>query len=385
MSTAGRPASDAPAPSAIAERLDEATFVRLVATATGDALAATGVVARALRASEIPFQATVAPAFESPDRTTEADVTVGVGWDGPGADLVVPATATPASEQAHAVAAELGSAPVPVLALAGVLASEHSAGNGPVVETATDAGVSQRPGVGVPTADLETGLAHTTFVHAPFSGDEDAVAAALADLDLPDELDESDHRRVASMVTLSTLSTDDASDRASTALARVLRPHVAPDDCSFQTVEGYGDVLDVLARTTPGTGVALALGHDVRDEALSVWRDHTATAHDALATAATQRYDGCFVARDDEDRDAGVLETAVRLLADFRSPEPVTLFVSDEYAVARASEGYESPLGDAMASAASNVEGEAARTPGGARARFDVDASTFVGAFREAL
>jgi hypothetical protein len=312
-------------------------------------------------------------------------VTVGVGWDGPGADLIVPATTTPASEQAHAVAAELDSTPAPVLALAGVLATAHSAGNGSVVETATEAGVSQRPGVGVPTEDLATGLAHTTLVHAPFSGDEDAVAAALADLDLPDELDESDHRRVASMVALTTLSTAAASDHASTALARVLRPHVAPDDCPFHTVDGYGDVLDVLARSTPGTGVALALGHDVRDEALSVWREHTADAHDALETATTERYDGCFVARDTGSRDVGVLATAARLLAAFRSPEPITLFVGDGQAVARAREDCDLPIGDAMKTAATSADGVSERTPTGARARFDVDASTFVGAFREAL
>ena len=52
MSAAGRPNEDAPGRTAAAIR--EAGFVRLVATADGDALAATGLLARALEASASP-------------------------------------------------------------------------------------------------------------------------------------------------------------------------------------------------------------------------------------------------------------------------------------------------------------------------------------------
>ncbi|WP_204282247.1 hypothetical protein, partial [Serratia marcescens] len=44
-------------------------------------------------------------------------------------------------------------------------------------------------GVGVPTADLAAGLAHSTLVHASFSGDEQAAGAFLAELGLPPEPD----------------------------------------------------------------------------------------------------------------------------------------------------------------------------------------------------
>lgn len=44
------------APAGVVGLLEEAPFVRLVPTQTGDGLAAAGLVAKALRASGIPFK-----------------------------------------------------------------------------------------------------------------------------------------------------------------------------------------------------------------------------------------------------------------------------------------------------------------------------------------
>ncbi|WP_247008586.1 hypothetical protein [Halorientalis litorea] len=394
MSTADRHGESATAASDIASVCRDAGLVRLVAAPDGDALAATGVLARALDAADRPFQASVAA---DPDAAsvTDADATVAVGHDATTADCTLEPGTTPVSERAFAVAAELGEAD-PVLALAGATASDVTA-SGDVLDAARDTdgnGVERRPGLGVPTADLVDGLAHSTLVYGPFSGDVDAARAALADCDrmLAAEdatgLDETDHRAIASLVAIRTTTADDVPPRAATAVERVLRPHVGGP---FGTVEGYGDVLDAVAREQPGTGIALALGHDARDAALDVWRDHGERAHRALTSATTGRYDGLFVARGDaadlgiDGADAALVPvgTAARLLRDFRSPEPVALFVTDGRAAAAATEGHD--VASAMATAADSVGGVAAGSGRRARATFETDTAAFIMAFREAL
>ncbi len=67
MSATGREPTPATSPGDLAGSLREAAFVRLVSDATGEALAATGLLARAL--DDTPFQASVVRPFEDPDRT----------------------------------------------------------------------------------------------------------------------------------------------------------------------------------------------------------------------------------------------------------------------------------------------------------------------------
>ena len=78
MSAAGRPHEDAPGHAATAMR--DAGFVRLVGTADGDALAATGLLARALAALDTPYQASLAAVPGS--TATDADCVVAVGQIG---------------------------------------------------------------------------------------------------------------------------------------------------------------------------------------------------------------------------------------------------------------------------------------------------------------
>jgi hypothetical protein len=386
MSAADRPAGSAPTASDVAAACRDAGFARLVATADGDALAATGVIARALAERARPFQASVAEPPADLTRSTEADLTIALGRTDATADLSIPPGTTAISEVAFDAAGELGVAPDPLLALAGATAAPVEPG-GDLLEAATAAGVRQRPGVAVPTADLTEGLAHTTLVHAPFSGDTERARAALADLKLPAELDEDAHRRVASAVALRTVGAEDATPRAAARVERALRPYAI--DGPFATVGGYADVLDAVAREQPGTGVALALGHDTRASALDAWRTHGERAHRALRTATTGRYDGLFVARGtaadlgvDDAADVPV-GTVARLLRDFRSPEPVALFVTDGRAAAAATGDHD--LATAMTEAASGAGGSAAGTPRRAQATFEADTAEFIMALREAL
>ena len=368
MSTTGREQAPAPPASDVAAALDAADFVRLVSDATGEALAGTGVLARALDAAGTPFQASVVAPFADPDRTTEADVTVALGPEHAADHRLA---ATPAAT-AFAVTREFGTAD-PVLALAGSVAGGTL--DGTIAEAAEHAGLERRPGLAVPVADPTDGLAHSTLLSGPFSGAEDRARAMLADLDIGADPTGDDHRRLASLVALAV--TEDAPERATRAVARGLHPYVGGP---FETVGGYADVLNAVARERPGTGIALALGHgSVHESALSAWRTHAARAHAALADATTGRYDGLFVARGD----AMPVGTVARLVADFRAPEPVALVVTDGAAAARATDGRD--VATAMATAADTVGGESVGRDDCARAGFTVSTAKFIEAFREAV
>ncbi|ELZ91417.1 putative exonuclease Recj [Haloferax mucosum ATCC BAA-1512] len=309
------PAAQTPAADAAAT-LREATFVRLRVHTSGAAVAAAGVIGRALRTRNIPFRIR---ATNAPDTAANDDVVAVVGLSDADADLEID------PRDAVAVVRELDVAPDPVVALAGL----HAAGVSPAEDSelagaATDAGIESRPGVAVPTDDLADGLAHSTLVHAPFSADKEHTQAALADLSLPAELDADAHQRVASLVAIDA-TTGEAISRAATAVERVLHPDAAPSG-PFATVGGFADVLDAAVRETPGVAVALALGHDVRDAALEAWREHAQSTHDALREATTGRYESLYALSCDLSS-PGRLATVARLARDFRSPEPTVLAV----------------------------------------------------------
>jgi len=368
MSTTGRQNDGESAASDVAARLTDASFVRLLSGADGDAIAATGLLARAL--GETPFHVSVPDPLDAPT-APDADLTVAVGRSVPDADSTLTADSTPASETALAVCRGLDIEPDVPLALAGALTA--GAVGGRVGEAAT--ALERRPGVAVPTDDLADGLAHSTLLHAPFSGDPEAVRELLATVD--GETDEA-HRAVASLVALETVGAAEASAHSATAIERALRPHLGGP---FGTVGGYADVLDVVAREAPGTAVALALGHDATDAALAAWRRRATRAHEGLREASTGRYKGLFVVRD-ETADLPV-GTVARLAAGFRSPEPVVLALTDGRAAVTATDDRD--VTDPMATVASALGGTAAPTATGALARFDGDTAEFALRFREAL
>ncbi|MFC7155188.1 hypothetical protein ACFQPA_06935 [Halomarina halobia] len=309
MSTAGPPES-APDASAIAARLREAAFVRLFAAPDGDALAALGLLARALGERDVAYQASVT---RRPIADADADLTVAVGRSG--GDLALAGT-TALSVTASGVARALDATPDAALALAGA----YAAGDDPGAhaDLLDAAGLDRRAGIAAPTDDLADGLAHTTLAHAPFSGRPEAAAKALAGV-------EREGRTLASLLALSVLEGASDAPRASEAVERALRPY-APGG-PFDTLAGYGDVLDAVARARPGVGVALALGHDRRDAALDAWREHARAAHEAVREAALERYDGYVVVR---AACGSALDTVARLVRDFRSPEPIAVAIDGE-------------------------------------------------------
>ncbi|QCC57801.1 exonuclease [Natrinema thermotolerans] len=338
MATEGRSAPSSSATTA----LESAGFVRLIARADGDAIAASALLARALADRDTPYQITVGRTIAERARrmrapTADGDATVVVGTADATTDepIRLPATDRPAVLEAVDLVRDLGATPDPVLALAGVVAAGGDPGAGEsewLLESALERGlVDRRPGVAVPTADPVDGLAHSTRLHAPWSGDPEATREALADVAVdPDALEADDRRAIGSLVALDTVGADTATDAAAEAVGRALRPYATPE-AAVATLGGFADVLAALARTEPGTATALALGHDVRERALEGWRDHGRRAHAALADASIDRYDGLVVV----DVDDAPVETVARLAVDYRSPEPAALALGeDEAAIA---------------------------------------------------
>lgn len=355
--------SGADPPSAVADRLREAALVRLVAAGTGDGVAAAGLLAEALDRAGVAYQTSVVALPAPATRETDADLTVALGRPAPAADLQLGVDADPAAAEAFAVVREFGDQPgAVVLALAGVLA----AGREPDERLSEQ--LDRRPGLAIPVAEPGDGLAHSTLVHGPFSGSPEAATRLLEGL--------SDGRAVASAVALAVAGDEDGVPRGAVAVERLLRPRTGGP---VETVGGYADVLDALAREQPGRAVAVVLGAEV--DPVPVWRDHAERAHAAVRTAETGRYDGLLVARCEPPAPVG---TVARLLRDYRSPEPVVLSVGDGRAAMTATPDAGVDVGAALERAAGEAGGAAGGTPRRGRARFD-DQGAFVQATREAV
>jgi len=343
-----------------AAAIGDAGFVRLVGTADGDAVAAAGLIARSLEAIETPYQASLAAIPEPP--ATDADCTVAIGH--PTGDVVVDGDSL--AIEAASIVDDLASDAVdPELALAGAAC----AGVEPPEGMLERADLDRRPGLAVPTDDRIDGLAGTTLVHAPFSGDSSAAEDALERLGSPDD------RELASFVALSAI--EDAPPRAAEAVERALRPYVTD---RFGTLGGFADVLDALAREQPGTGIALALGHGVEPAATEIWRAHGQRAHTALRGADAGRYEGVYVSRLDGGSPA-FLGTVARLCHAYRSPEPITLAVTDGAAAAVGERAVEAPL----RAATTELDGKATVRNEHGTATFDGTIAGFTAAFREVV
>ena len=388
------------AAASLAAEVASAPFVRLYAHADGDSLAAAGVVAAALHERSLPFQVHVStdPAGELADATDDDSLTLAVttGQRSTADHALPPAgDSRPASVVAAAVSRELGVDPDRLLALAGVIAGGSlpgSDGSGGLLEAAEGAGlVERRPGVAIPTADAAEGLAYSTLIDAPFSGNREAAKAVLDELGIAAEstdLDDEARTRVGSRVAVDVSTAESATPAAADHVETALRPYATPRG-PFATLGGYADVLDVLACEQPGLAVSLALGANSVDDALAVWREHAADAHTALKNATTGRYEGVVVLRVDTDRPA-VLPTVGRLADRFRSPEPVAFVVNSpiegqRHAALVASEP--AGLADVAADVTDEFGGDAGGTP--TAATFSVDGeiadSELIAAVREAL
>lgn len=355
---------------ATAETLARAPFVRVVAASDGDSLAAAGILAGACESRATPFQLRVGR-----DAGTDNAVTVAVGPVEVDSDVTL---STPASPVAYEIATDLDAGPDPVLALAGTIAAGETAESAPVALEAAENRLQRRPGVAIPTDAYPAGLGASTLLHAPFSGTESQAEALVSDLRAEADPDAFD-RQLASLVALETVTAEGATARAADQVERALRPYATPDG-PFETLGGYADVLEAVARTAPGTGIRLVLGRGGAEEALDAWKTHGETVHRLLRAADTARHHGLSVLSV-PDADPETLPAVARLSRDFRSPEPLVLAVTDGAAAVAGTDGVE----ETIAAAADAVDGTAQGTETTGTARFDTEQTEFTDAFREAL
>ncbi|ELZ12631.1 hypothetical protein C479_04522 [Halovivax asiaticus JCM 14624] len=339
--------------------IESAGFVTLLARPDGDALAAAGVLARALAARETPYQVSLGERSERATRVATDDdaVTVALGpladENDPtddGTDIggnpdvrILDPEAGSLTGQAVALVDELdadtegaadrdGTAtagPDPALALAGTIAAGHAEADAEavatVVEIAREAGrLDRQPGVAIPTADPVDGLAHSTLVRAAWSGDEAAVAEAIGD---------ANGRQLASIVAIDAVGHGQATERAATTIDRFVRPDGTPDG-PLATAGGLADVLTATAHTSPAAAIALAIGHGGTDAALDAWRTHGEAVHAAIDGADAERHDGVYVLRLDEETPdlarTDAIESVAGLVAATSTPEPLVCVVGDD-------------------------------------------------------
>lgn len=401
------------APAGVVGLLEEAPFVRLVPTQTGDGLAAAGLVAKALRASGIPFKIEPrgrgSPGIENStvDGTPADAICVTVGTDVAAADASIPGYPQPASSTAFAVGKELDTEPDPVLALAGVVAAGSipgTDGSGAALAAAKDRDrVSRRPGVAFPTRAWADDLCSSSLLRVPVSGDHDAAEQLLDEFDLRDAADsetdtpavaddhsDDDRRRLASALAVEVTRCETVSNRSAASVERALRPYET--DEPFATVGGYADILSALAVEAPGQGLALALATDslaIQKTAIDIWRSHGQAAHRALSEATRGRYDGVVVLR--VPVAGSTLSTIARLARDFQSPEPAVIVLSEKSelegdeteAVVITTEPRE--IGEVTATAAAEAGGVGGGTSMRGRARIQGNNTKFVAAVRERL
>jgi hypothetical protein len=374
----------------VATTLADTAFVRVICRSDGDPIAAAGLLARALRRENTPFQiradqfGQADPTINDQDQDQDDDCCIALGLSHPAADINInpveqsvtrsvyavtealsasqhasTSTSTSASASASASGSDTpgdvsredvdidADTTIPptdtLLAVSGIVTTGVSLEAESVISTQTQEqtqtqsrkkdksgfatalletiiktdtiSIDQHPGVGIPVSNIVDGLAHSTLIHASFSGDIDATRAMIAeidiDVDVNDDTDNQDgstdamslidlstedQRTIASAVTIDVIKTSTAAIGTAISLERALHPQYLPDG-PMTTIEGYADVLRAVSRERPGTAIALAISHDANDAALTAWREHAQAVHHILETAHTGRYDGVYVLR----------------------------------------------------------------------------------------
>lgn len=290
-------------------------FVTIDVTPDVDPIAATGMTIRALEYWSIPYHVRIR---RWPTRTRDTAVDgVHIGFGTVGQTISIDPAETPASQVVYRALTELDTEPDPIVAAAGLLGTDRE----PPDDIMSTAALDAEPGFATPTPDLADGLAHSTLLTGPFSGDIDRATAMVDGVGTDDA---TDVVALSSLVAVEVATTP----RAVTRIERVLKPHPIPDRPAT-TVEGFADVLAATSREDPSTAIALAAGRDMFEQALTSWRSHARRTHAAIADASPARYDGLVIYR----TESGPLETCARLLRDFVAAEPVVAAVDGDRAV----------------------------------------------------
>lgn len=294
-----------------ASRLATASFVQLRASPSVDGLIAAGLLRDVLETRRIPykFAVSMAPAESSGDALTVWTGTQSIPRDG------IHLEAGAATEKAAELMASLGRDPEPERVAIGTV----------FTETSPHGFGDPQPGLGLPVEDPRDGLAHSTLVHASYSGDVETVDAVL------ENANNLEDREIASLVALTSLEDPGLPPMAGEAIQRLLGP-TAIEWGPYPTVEGTADVLDVLAETDPGVALALACGQASGSvSVLEQWRSTARDIHESLRNLTLEGPEGLAVLEVDH---AAVAVTARLLRAFHDVPRTVVVYTDDRVAAA---------------------------------------------------
>lgn len=290
------------------DSLATASFVRLVTAPTAEAIAACGMISRSLQSARVPFHASITVAAQA---TCENATTVSIGHS---PSLAADHCLGPGHAVAEAsdLLRDQGLEAEPGLQIGRVLGpTDEKRGSG-----RSD---SREAGLGMAVPELVDGLAHSSLVHGPYSGDPALAREFL------DGIDAEDPQHVASAVALGTMADTAQSSRAGWALSRFLGPRHTPEG-PFETAAGTADVFDLLAPVDPGLALSIACGDTgARERALGTWRRQSTALHDRLANASVESHSGVAVVQTDIDS----VEPLARLVLDYLAPEASVAVVSD--------------------------------------------------------
>ncbi len=292
-------------PAGTSRTLASASFVHLAAAPTASAIAATGCLSRALRARDVPVQARVGPpATVGPDGGITA--TVGREHD----HAVDTAIRDPdLCGTVYDLATELASSAPAGIALAGRFASGYTLDDHP--ELVEESELDRDNGIALPLAG-DTPAA-STLLRGPYSGTSPERPITFDD----------DLETVASLVVLETLGAATDTNRASAAVTRALGPVESPIS-TLASLQGLGELLDLLAGIAPGEALALVCGSVVDEDWLrSRWSETAASIHARLDDGPTETDEGLATYRDVP----AAPHVLARLARDFETSTPAVLAV----------------------------------------------------------
>lgn len=337
MAATSRPNTEGRPAEAVASAIETTALIRVSYRSDGPGAATAGCLAQVCSKSGIPYQLTPAPTTATiANDQSPTPITVQ-----PNGDESVALTIREAIDSATTLAANHE-----VAIDADLIGALEKMWSGPDVDLESRDVIAEHPAeiddpeLGIPTAEPVPGLAYSRWIHAPFSGDEAAVADEFDDLGIPeDTLEKGEWHTIRSLVTV-----DMAIDGSLDATRTFCTPDPAADPC--YSTEGFADLLDAVGREHPGLAITLALDRTTTTSVLDVWADHCQVVHEAIDKASVGRFDGFTILDAPECPVESAAITAARTI----STEPTVLVRTDtDVGIAARTDGLAPELCSAIA------------------------------------
>ena len=237
--------------------LDSLDFIQLSIAPSARSVAVAGLLIGELHEANCAFHATVCDTDQTPSTTNEG-THIGIDVPVSGIELTTQTLIDTLSSRNQSIATDYRHAVIDI-----ACGQERPLGDDLVLGLVGDECIS--------------GLAGTTMIHGPFSGDSDKVREWLGE-----EMDTAD-RHDRSAIVIATLQSQPHPAMAS-AITRLMSATPTPSGPCATDVGTY-DLLDVLASCQPGLALAVTVGQNaIYGEATRTWEECTRTIHDTVRT-----------------------------------------------------------------------------------------------------